>query len=178
MTADEYLALGETPERYELIDGVVMMSPSPSPLHQTLVVEILSQLASFARGTDAIRIFPDTDLRLGQQLIYRPDLSVYLGSRMPRIPARLTEAPDLIVEILSPHNRPLDLVTKRGDYDRFGVAEYWVVDPQMGGVRRWARAGTALEEQAASADRLESRAIPGFARDMAALRKLVGEEQG
>ncbi|MFG0284970.1 MAG: Uma2 family endonuclease, partial [Phycisphaerales bacterium JB039] len=106
MTADEYLALGETTDRYQLIDGVVMMSPSPSPAHQRLLAEILYQFESFARAGGDILIFPDTDVRLDDQLVYRPDISIYRTQRLPRIPDRLRLAPDLVVEILSPGSGP------------------------------------------------------------------------
>src|SRR5438045_3873811 len=92
MTADEYLSLGETPERYELVEGVVVMSPSPLPLHNELVLEIAYQLKRFA-SKSGVRIFPDTDVRFGPGTVYRPDLAVYRAGRLPDRSTRLEPAP-------------------------------------------------------------------------------------
>src|SRR4051812_47927817 len=94
MTADEYLALGETQERYELIDGIVIMSPSPTPRHQWLKHMILSQINTTSPGAMG---FLDTDVRFGSAIVYCPDVSVYRPGRLHEIPQRLTEQPDLIV---------------------------------------------------------------------------------
>src|SRR5207248_98420 len=115
MTADEYLALGETPERYELIDGVVVMSPSPFPDHSEIAIEITFQLKQFARSGGKVRTFADTDVRLTSGKVYRPDVWVYRAERLASKVEHLTTPPDLAVEILSPSSKPLDLITKRDD---------------------------------------------------------------
>src|SRR5262245_59038093 len=116
MTADEYLSLGETPDRYELVDGVVIMSPSPTPIHQLLIQELQLQAGLYARAHSGTLVFPDTDLRLGPRQVYRPDLSVYAPGRWRGIPERLDLPPDLVIEIISPGSKPFDLITKRADY--------------------------------------------------------------
>ena len=170
MTADEYLSLGETQDRYELVDGVVFMSPSPLPRHGEVLSELVYQLKAFAGGTRAIRVFPETDVQLSAQTVYRPDVAVYRADRLPAAPERLDSAPDLIIEILSPTTRPFDLITKRDDYERFGVAEYWVVDPTNGAVRRFLRRSQRLVETPADGDSLLSEAIAGFTLDLRPLR--------
>ncbi len=170
MTADEYLALGETPDRYELIEGVVVMSPSPTPWHQQLIVELILQLGLARKRLPGLTFFPDTDLRLTAQKVYRPDISVYRPGRLAKVPARLDTPPDLVVEILSPGSKPLDLITKRDDYDKFGVGEYWVLDPADGSVRRWVREGTRLQERTTDGDTVESAAISGFVLQLSSLR--------
>ncbi len=173
MTADEYLALGETPERYELIEGTVVMSPSPKPNHQELLVEILGQLRNWDRSNRAHRFFPDTDVRLDSGLVYRPDVSVYLRTRLPELPDRLATPPDLVIEILSPASKVIDLITKRDDYERFGVLEYWVVDPADLRVRAWSREQPHLVERAVSGDSVPSSALVGFALNIAELRRAL-----
>lgn len=167
MTAAEFFALGESPERVELIDGVVVLSPSPTPRHQELVQAIFEGLLAHKR---LIRVYLDTDLQVSADLVYRPDVSVYTRVRLPETPRRLATPPDLVVEVLSPGSKPLDLITKRGDYERFGVAEYWVIDPADLHVRCWRREGERLLEASAPVERVESSAIPGFHVDIAALR--------
>lgn len=178
MTADEYLALGETPERYELIEGTVVMSPSPTPRHQELIAEILLQLKQWDRSAKAVRVFPDTDIRLDPSRVYRPDISVYLRSRLPEVPDRLTLPPDLIVEVLSASSKVIDLITKRDDYERFGVGEYWVVDANDLRVRAWGREQSLFAERAVVGDSVASSALPGFVLDIAALRRSLGSAAG
>jgi len=175
MTADEYLALGETPERYELVDGVIVMSPSPIPPHSEIAIEIIGQLHAFSRRTRSARVFAETDIVLSTGIVYRPDIVVYRAVQLPqgRI-ARLDTPPDLIIEILSPSTKPYDLITKRGDYDRFGTNEYWVVDPEDASVRCWSRDAAGMNERSVPADSLASSAIPGFELDLQALREIAG----
>ena len=101
MTADEFLAIGETQERYELIDGVVVLSPSPFPSHNEITARITGQLFVFAERHGTIRFFPETDIRLNTGKVYRPDIAVYIANRIPKRVPRLDTPPDLVVEVLS-----------------------------------------------------------------------------
>jgi Uma2 family endonuclease len=175
MTADEYLALGETEERYELIDGVVVMSPSSAPGHGEVANEIGRQLGNFARTSSSIRVFQEIDVRLNDVRVVRPDICVYLSDRLPKRPRRFDLPPDLIVEVLSPGTKPLDLITKRDDYEKFGVREYWVVDPTDGRVRCWRRQGLQLTEAPVETDFQPCPALPGFSLDLKALRSVASE---
>lgn len=170
MTADEYLALGETPERYELINGVVVMSPSPTPWHQHIVVELVGELYVLRKRLPGLMIFSDTDLRLGASKVYRPDVCAYRPGRLASVPPRLDTPPDLVVEVLSPGSPPLDLITKRDDYEKFGVGEYWVIDPADGKVRCWVREVSQFLERPVGSDALPSTALPGFELPLAAIR--------
>ncbi|MCA3005546.1 MAG: Uma2 family endonuclease [bacterium] len=176
MTADDYLSLGETADRYELIDGVVVMSPSPSPQHGDAVAELIYQLKAFARlQMPGARVLAETDLRLADTLVYRPDVMVFASTGQPaRAAARLQSPPDLLIEVLSPSSMQLDLVTKRDDYGRFGVREYWVVDPADGAVRCFRLEAGVLQETAAGGDRLASAAVAGLVLDLTALRTALG----
>lgn len=178
MTAEDFFSLGETAERYELIDGVVVMSPSASARHNEIAAQIVHQLLAHAGSAGAIRVFPETDVKFRGDKVYRPDISVYRRDRLPANVERLTEPPDLIVEVLSPGTKPLDLITKRDDYDAAGVAEYWAVDPATGDVRCWrqqpARSGaTRLYEMPVEPDELASQALAGFTLDLRPLRKIA-----
>lgn len=173
MTADEYLALGETSERYELIDGVVVMSPSPFLPHIEIAVEISFQLKAYARKGERLRVFADADLRVNPATVYRPDLAVCRPGRLPPNAKRLTVVPDLVVEVLSRSSKALDLITKRQDYARFGVREYWVVDPEKGTIRCWRSQGADYLESPIEGDALVSSAIPGFTLDLRPVRELI-----
>lgn len=176
MNAEGFLALGETRDRYELVDGVVLMSPSPSFPHQRVITEVLYQLESWRRAGGAAIATSECDVRFSPSVVYRPDVVAYLAGRLPRAARTLDIAPDLIVEIVSPGSRAMDFVTKRDDYERFGVSEYWVIDGETGTVRAWDRAANRLVERAVDvgARRLESRAIAGFLLDLAGVREACG----
>lgn len=172
MTADEYLALGETPERYELIHGVVCTTPSPGAKHGAIAAELVRQLGNFGA-----RPFADIDVPISATSVYQPDVCAYRAGRVRGHVQRLPPAPDLVVEILSPSNKALDLITKRADYERAGVGEYWVVDPDTLRFRCWRRAGAGMTEVAVApdADRLPCESLPGFVLDLRAIRVLFDE---
>lgn len=174
MSADEYLALGETSDRYELIHGTVVMSPSALANHNRVLLEIAWQLETFAKQTGAVVVILETDVRFSGDTVYRPDVIAYRSGRLPDRVTRLDEAPDLVVEVLSGGTKMLDLITKRDDYDRFGVAEYWTVDPNTAELRCWRRQGSRLCEVPIESDTVASSAIEGFHLDLAPIRKIAG----
>ncbi|MDX2148489.1 MAG: Uma2 family endonuclease [Planctomycetota bacterium] len=192
MSAHDFLALGETRERYELIDGVVVMSPSPVPLHSELVLEVLRQLFLFSVGRERLRVFSETDILLTSGDVYRPDLCIYLPGRVPPNTPLLDLPPDLVLEVASPSTKRLDYITKRDDYEAFGVGEYWIVDaiqPDGGdqegrpsrpaparrtlSVRCWRRQNDRLVATTVEGDSLASVSLPGFVLDFAPLRALI-----
>ncbi len=175
MTAEEFLLLGETSECYELVDGVVSMSPRPGSRHQAVLWLISHQFSEFAR-TSGCRFFPGVDLVLSRGLVYTPDLMCFGPNRVAGFPARLDVPPDLIVEVLSPGNREFDLTGKKDDYGRFGVPEYCTVDPSDARVRCFRRGEGQLVESRVTGDVLESRSIAGFALDLKPLRTLAQQD--
>lgn len=176
MTADEFFALGETPDRYELINGIVVMSPSATLRHQLVLRYLLREMEATPTGRAAL-IAPDTDLRLTRGKVYRPDLLVYAAGRVPASTERLSSPPDLAVEILSPATKPLDLITKRDDYDAFGAGEYWVIDPATLTARVWRRDGAAgkMLEAGVEGDAIDCASLPGLRVDLAAIRLALNE---
>lgn len=179
MTADEFLALGETSERYELIEGVVVMSPSPTARHNVMLLEIALQLRRYGDETGEITVVPETDVRFMADKVYRPDISVYAAEAVPSLSGRLSLPPALIIEVLSPGTKSLDLLTKRDDYDAAGVLEYWAADPATGDVRCWQRqTGAAghsrLCEIPPEGDTVTSTAFAGLVLDLRPLRKIAG----
>jgi Uma2 family endonuclease len=173
MRADDFFALGQTPERYELINGVVVMSPSPRPRHWKVVEEILFQLREHARRSGPLDTYADIDIFLDDLTVYRPDLCVYARPRPSPIPERLVTPPDIVLEVLSAGSKPLDLITKRDAYERFGVREYWTMDPDDGRLRAWTLQQGRYRELPEGSDRLTSAAVPGIVIDLAAVRALL-----
>lgn len=174
MTADQFFTLGETDQRLELIDGVIAMSPSPTLTHQEIITELLSQIGGQAAKRGGYRVFPDTDVEFSKGMVYRPDVSVYVTGRVPQRVTRLTAAPDLVIEVLSPGSMPLDLITKRDDYERFGVGEYWAISSTEARFRVWRRSGDQLIEAASALEELAGTAVPGLKIDLRPIRTLIG----
>lgn len=117
--------------RYQLLDGDLILAPSPTDRHQNLVGSIYFLLRQFAEQASArrIRIAP-LDVVLGDNDVTQPDVLFVSNERSEIISeANIQGAPDLVVEVLSPLTEGNDRGYKRDLYGRFGVKEYWLVDP-------------------------------------------------
>ncbi len=172
MSADEYYALGETIERYELIDGVVCMSPSPSLKHQQIITEIASQIRNSLPDGDLGAVAVEIDVRFADDLVYRPDVIFLSKEKAARCSERVTEVPDVIVEVISPDSRSFDTQTKKHDYERFGVGEYWLIDPQRKSFAFFRLAKGKFVEAAADGETFRSQSIDGLSLDLTRLRAL------
>ena len=82
MNARRYLSLGETAERYELVNGVVLMAPSASYAHNRMAAEVMYQLLRFAEETDEIVAVHETDVRFSDLDVYRPDVVAFKAARV------------------------------------------------------------------------------------------------
>src|SRR2546421_6072898 len=102
MSADEFLHLGETRERYELVHGVVCMSPRPASLHQRLLSLMQFQLENFIRAHSGAMYLPEINLVVSADTVYFPDLVCFRPGRLAGFPLNVQIAPDLVIEILSP----------------------------------------------------------------------------
>jgi len=116
--------------RRELIDGELFVSPSPIVRHQQAVLAIAAELRASTRQQGGLALAAPMDVVFSRVTVVEPDV-VFIG---PGRVDELTEerfvdiVPDLLVEVSSPSTRRLDLIKKRGLYEREGVAEYWFVD--------------------------------------------------
>jgi Uma2 family endonuclease len=171
VTADEYFLLDDGEYRYELVDGVLIVSPSPVPRHQAALAEIVFQLVAYLRKNPVGRIYPETDVQLADDLVYRPEL-IFLRKELVAANAdRVRVAPDLAVEIVSPARRRFDEVTKRHDYERFGVREYWLIDPERDTLSFLRLVGGRFADVSPRRQRFKSQAVPGFVQDLRAVRE-------
>lgn len=132
-TYEAYAALPEDGLRYEIMQGVLSMTPAPEPEHQRVSKKIAfcfyGQID--AKGLGEIFYAP-IDVTLSDKDVFQPDVLVILHEHRDRIQEkRIVGAPDLIVEILSPSSLVTDRVIKRRAYEEAGVAEYWLVDPKQ-----------------------------------------------
>ena len=177
MTADEFLLIPDDGYNYELIDGVVQKSPSPEPSHQSVAGEIFRQLANFLIDHPVGRVWQELDVHLGRgpdggDLVYRPEVVFVRTERLKGMYRKLLGAPDLVVEVISHGSRRMDTKTKRQDYERFGVKEYWIIDPEREEVLFLRLDQGRFVETPASGDQFVSQAAAGLALDL----KLVREQ--
>jgi Uma2 family endonuclease len=125
--------------RYELIDGELLVTPSPRPLHQWLVWRLGRLLDEYVERHRAGHVLASpADLELEANSIVQPDLFVLpAGCERPVESWDVVKRLILAVEVLSPTSLRHDRVTKRRFFQRVKVPEYWVVDPDTRLVERW-----------------------------------------
>jgi Uma2 family endonuclease len=129
-TYDDYVAIADD-GCYEVVGGVLYMSPSPSWDHQAIIIEIVACLRSYVQVTGLGRVgVAPLDVELSYGNIVQPDVFVLLNEHLDRIThSRVIGAPDLVVEVASPSTASHDLREKQDAYACAGVSEYWVVNP-------------------------------------------------
>ncbi|MEO7988271.1 MAG: Uma2 family endonuclease [Chryseolinea sp.] len=118
----------------ELIENVIYMSPSPASTHQRVLNKINNVLFTYLEEQNAGEVFiAPFDVYLDESSnAVQPDIIVVLKANANIVEpnGHIHGVPDLLIEILSPGNKDHDLVKKKELYERFGVKEYWIVDPQ------------------------------------------------
>lgn len=117
----------------ELIESQIYMSPAQSFYHQDIVSEISTQIRKYLKDNKLGKlVIAPFDVKLDEtQNTVQPDIVVILKTNPSQIDreGRYQGVPDLLIEVLSPSNREYDLIKKKDLYQKFGVQEYWVVDP-------------------------------------------------
>ncbi len=132
LTYEDYRALPDDGRRYEILDGELYMTPSPSRAHQEFAANLLVTLKPFvaARHLGEVFIAP-FDVILAKSTVVVPDLVFVSWGRLDIVTNRGVEgSPDLVVEILSPDSARRDRVEKGQLYARYGVRHFWVADPE------------------------------------------------
>lgn len=130
-TVHDYLQLPEGAP-YQLLNGELVMSPSPSRYHQKLLVELARQIAQLCvdKTFGEVYVAP-FDVYLDEENVVQPDICFFSNERLSVLSDRGAEAvPDVVVELLSPSNAYYDLRYKLDLYEKHGVKEYFIVDPE------------------------------------------------
>jgi Uma2 family endonuclease len=133
LTADEFEKLGPEYERFELDEGELVEMPTPGEIHGGIAAELVIRLGSFAREHRLGKVYVETGYRLSQYTVRGPDVSFVRQERLGQASEGFRPgAPDLAVEILSPHDydHPGELLRKVGQYFDAGAQTVWVVDPR------------------------------------------------
>jgi len=141
LTYAEYLEFPRDGNRYEILDGELVVRPSPGRRHHRLVLRLTSLVERFLGRYPLGQVFrAPLDVMLSETDVMQPDL-LFLSKKRAR---RLTEAcvqgaPDLIVEVSTPESRVSDRALKRETYERFDLWEYWRIDPDWEAVEIYRR---------------------------------------
>jgi Uma2 family endonuclease len=159
-------------DRLEMIEGEIVVTPSPSLMHQIVVhrLDVLLDRAIVEPGLGLV-IGAPFDVYLDEQNVPQPDLMVVLRDREQVLGStRLESAPSLAIEIISPSSATKDRVAKRDLYARYGVPEYWLVDPEKATITIFSdpQHGRYRSEQTTS-DVAISATIQGLSADLKAL---------
>jgi Uma2 family endonuclease len=126
-TVDDLESLPDDGLRYELIDGMLFVTPAPTPLHQASVLGLAVALRSVCPADMQVFVSP-IDYQPNQRRSLQPDVTVVRRSDVAE--KNLVVAPLLVVEVLSPSTWRYDAMDKRGVYEESGVASYWMFDPK------------------------------------------------
>lgn len=168
LTYEDYEQIPDDGLRHEILDGEHYVSPSPVRKHQRSVLKLAGRLDTFIEENSLGEIFiAPYDVLLSPYDIAQPDILFISNERAAiNTEKNVQGAPDLLVEILSDGTRKRDEGIKREIYERFGVREYWLVDPARQTVLvyrlkgdRFHRAGRFA---AAAGDVLTTPLLPGL----------------
>lgn len=174
-TWEDYQRLPADGRRYEIVEGVLYVTPAPTFDHQFSTYELARRLGNFVteRGLGVVLGAP-FDVRLpGVADPVQPDLLYFRTGNEPQAGDKNFQGvPDLIVEVLSPGSRRLDQKVKLDAYEKAGVPEYWLVDPGARAItvralnpeRRFEEVG-----RFGTGDRVRAIVLAGFETDVVSL---------
>jgi Uma2 family endonuclease len=163
LTYADYAAIPDDGRRYELHEGVLVMTPAPGTDHQGILRDLLVVLHRHVSAHGLGIVLPSpVDCILSDTTVVQPDLVFVATDRAAIVTQRAIEgAPSLVAEIVSTSSRATDRTTKMAIYARHGVPHYWIVDPRGRTIEAFALAKGSYAV-AARLDATGSRALPPF----------------
>jgi Uma2 family endonuclease len=168
LTYDDFLLFPDDGKRHELIDGEHYVTPSPSRKHQAIAWNLAATIGPYLETNPVGRAFAAPfDVVFSQFDVVEPDLLFVSNARLDVLTTKNVQgAPNLVVEIGSPSTRQRDETIKRKLYERFGVEEYWVIDPEIETIAVYRHVGESyqrvLELAVERNDTLTTPLLPGL----------------
>src|SRR5205823_185210 len=154
-----------TNQPVELWDGEIVVSPSPNPDHQRLVLRFCGRLNKFviARKLGEVFVSP-LDVVLSQRRTVQPDIFFISHARREIVKDHIYGVPDLAIEIISEGTWERDRVIKKALYEQFGLREYWIVDPESRTIEVFAlvKGAYQLHSRAQGEEAAQSRLLSDF----------------
>ena len=181
LTVDDFMLFPDDGKRHEIIDGVHYVTPSPVTRHQAISGRLYLSLGNFlAEQPQLGRVFfAPFDVIFTRWDVVEPDLLVIAGDQLDILTTKNVQgAPAIVVEILSPGTRKVDESIKRRLFDRGGVREYWLIDPELDIVKVYRRTADGTFPRVAelsreAEDTLTSDVLPGWSL---ALTRLLADD--
>ena len=180
LTYEDYRKTSDD-QRYELLDGVLVVLPTPNIAHQRVLGDLLCELFDFLKDKELGEAFMRVAVVLSNTNVVDPDITFVSAGRMDIIGIDDVQgAPDLVVEVISPSDPARDLVRKRVIYARHGVGEYWVVDPDARLIRVMALEGGGyrVTGEYGVGDKLTSPTLKGLALEVEDVFAVPGRASG
>ncbi len=162
LTYEDYCLLPDDGRRHEIIDGEHYVNPSPNTKHQRVAKRFVEALLPFEqRGLGEV-FFAPYDVVLSMIDVVEPDVLWIIAARSHIItPKNIAGPPDVVIEVLSDSNRGYDQRVKYKTYERWGVAEYWIADPDAETVTMYRRTRGAFI-RVETGDTVTTPLIPDF----------------
>jgi Uma2 family endonuclease len=137
-TADQVRALPDDGNRYEVVRGELLVTPTPRAWHQEIVRRLLVALSSYLQAEPVGHVLPaPADISWGPDTMVQPDVFVVPVEQARTLDWRQMKTLLLVAEVLSPSSARGDRFTKRVEYQRERVPVYWIVDPDQHRVEIW-----------------------------------------
>lgn len=172
-TVEDYQKLPESAP-FQLIHGKLEYMPSPFDIHQRIALRLTLLLGAYIElnGLGALRFAP-LDVHFDKDNVYQPDLLFISNERMHILQDFVYGAPDLIIEILSRSTADKDKNEKLETYGKFGVKEYWMIDPKEETVIVYLQKehSLAFEGEYGKQDKLMGSVLKGFEMEVAKVFK-------
>ncbi|MEO6595058.1 MAG: Uma2 family endonuclease [Planctomycetota bacterium] len=167
-TYADYCRLPADGKRHEIIDGRHFVNPAPSPYHQTVSLRLAYELMRLVDKPGRGRVFvAPIDVHLGRGTLVQPDLVVLRPKNASIIgPKKLSGVPDLVAEVLSPSTRTNDRRLKKARYERAGVREFWLVDPNAETVEQFVLRGKRYAAPTLHTESITLRILRGITIDL------------
>lgn len=169
LTVDDLDVMPDDGNRYEVIEGELFMSCAPNLVHQIVSTNLSGDIRAYLKQNPIGKVIATPGVILSKYNGVIPDLVFVSNERFEEIASggRLMGAPELVVEILSPgtENMDRDRVAKRHLYAKYGIKEYWIIDPEMKTIElyRLQKRGLRLVKTLSGEDEITSPLMPGFA---------------
>jgi Uma2 family endonuclease len=162
--------LAEWPDdgrRYELYDGEVIVVPAPYPRHQVVSGRLVEVLVEYRRAVGGLLLDSPIDIVFSEHNVLQPDIVYFREERRHAIDmmAAIRIPPDLVIEVLSRSTEARDRGRKTQTFARFGVPEYWIVDPVRNSleVHRLDDGRYTLHAMCGENEQVTSPTLPGLA---------------
>ena len=137
-TADMVRALPEDGNKYEVVHGELLVTPSPRPLHELVQIRLLAGLHQYLESNPVgVVLGPKGDISWGPDILVQPDVFVVTLAEARALRWEQMKTLLLVVEVLSPSTSRYDRFTKRRLFQEVGVALYWIVDCDAQQVEIW-----------------------------------------